>query len=198
MQHGRGFVSCKGAQPDTHQKLSQALIDQIQAFIQDAYAEDETLRMACAAPMLQSMPLPQIEADGEAAAFEGLFSECDLEVFVSQKEETFVEALLRHIDERGLSDPFVYKRAGLDRKLFSKIRKNANYQPSKKTALALALALELNLDEATDLLSRAGYALSHANKADLIVEYFIVHNQFDLMLINEALYEFDQPLLCVG
>lgn len=114
---------------------------------------------------------------------------------LKQKQATFSEALLQEIDAQNLSDPEVYKRAFVDRKLFSKIRSNAQYQPKKPTALALTLALHMSLDDTLDLLGRAGYTLSPSSKADLIVMYFIDHDCWDINLINQALYEFDQPLI---
>lgn len=109
--------------------------------------------------------------------------------------ETFQEMLLRMIDERGLTDPEVYKGANLDRKLFSKIRCNAAYKPSKKTVLALAVALKLNLDETVDLLARAGFALSPSSKADLIVEFCIANQIYNVLEINTILFKYGEATL---
>ena len=118
-----------------------------------------------------------------------------LEQLISQMGETFTERLLSIIDSSGMTDVEVYKRANIDRKLFSKIRGNPAYHPRKHTVLALAIALRLNLEDTVDLLARAGYALSPGSKGDLIVRYFIEHEVFDIMTINFALDEYEQPLL---
>lgn len=114
---------------------------------------------------------------------------------LEQLDAPFSTTLMAMIDERGLSDSHVYKRANMSRQHFSKIRSNPNYRPKKQTVLALAVALQLSPSETRLLLERAGYALTHADRRDIIVEYFIKHGRYDIYEINYALYSFDQPLL---
>lgn len=118
-----------------------------------------------------------------------------LDDLIDNLDEPFSATLLRLIDAKGKNDVEVYKRANLDRKLFSKIRTGKGYMPSKRTAIALAIALELTLEETDDLLRRAGYALSHSQKFDVIVEYFIINGKYDIFQINEVLFKYDLPLL---
>lgn len=107
----------------------------------------------------------------------------------------FSERLLQLIDQTGQKDSVIYKKANISKQHFSKIRNNPNYQPTKTTAIAFALALELNLEQTMDLIGRAGFTLSKSSKFDLIIRYFIERQEYNVVAINVALYEFDQPLL---
>lgn len=118
----------------------------------------------------------------------------NIDDLMNQMEETFSQRLLRMIDERGMTDSEAYTKAYVDRRHFSKIRKDINYAPNKKTVLAFTIALELSLDEAKDLLRSAGFALSRSSKTDIIVAYFLQNKIYDMFEINDVLYAYGQPV----
>ena len=182
-------------------KISSSLFDDVKSFIDERYIEellDEEYRGDYRDRRRNFETAGQPPAEDayiDIPIWMSKPKERSLEDLLNEVDDTFSEALLRLIDAKGKTDPEVYKKANVDRKLFSKIRNNPAYKPSKSTALAFAVALELNLDETKDFIGRAGYALSHSSKTDIIVEYFIQRSEFDIITINETLFAFEQPLL---
>lgn len=197
-------------------KRDAELLGKVRRYIADVYADDwpSAAHPACAP---QAMMAPQAAFLGTTTeTSDGIFADSlettgafdavtpaafgdtvqpNLSERLNHLDESFAQTVLRLIDERGLRDATVYKRANMSRQLFAKIRRDDDYRPTKKTACALAFALRLSYEGALALLSRAGFTLSHSSKFDVIVEYCLLSNIHDINQVNMVLYEFDQQLL---
>ena len=179
-------------------QIGSKLFADIAAYIDDHYVDAHTdyrLGRMRPSPYLGSRICKREDMAAPCVPMDRCVVGGSLEDLLDELDSGFSETLLKLIDRTGKKDSEIYKKANVDRKLFSKIRNNPDYKPSKTTAIAFAIALELNLEETKDLISRAGFALTRSSKFDVIIEYFIRQKNYDIFRINEALFAFDQSLL---
>ena len=186
-------------------EVSKGLLGAVESFIDEHYIDEHTTsrrslldveEKALTESYSEILSMPkQLAEDEESDMMLADMAAIEFDDLIGNLDEPFSKTLLQLIDKTGRKDADVYRRANIDRRLFSKIRSNEDYTPSKPTVIAFAVALELTVDQTKDLLERAGFALSRSRKFDVIVEYFIQSRKFDVFQINEVLFTYDQPLL---
>ena len=185
-------------------KLSEKLVQNVRCYIDENYVTDYELATYAEASeerrrnryqIRRMMEMQEAQMAMPCATLPSEKASLSLDDFIKEKDAGFTETLLKLIKQKGMKNATVYKRANISKQHFSKLINDPNAKPSKQTAIALALALELDVDGTKDLIGRAGYALTNSSTFDLIIRYFIEQKQFNVIEINIALYEFDQSLL---
>lgn len=179
-------------------EISSKLFSAVKAYIDDVYVDHQPDSRLAARRMEQEtedscfhMEQTAYDAEMDACCSYSIASDTALEDMLNQIDESFSQMLLRKIDEKHLTDAECYKRANVDRRLFNKIKNNPSYRPGKQTVLAFAIALGLSLEETKDMLMKAGFALSHSSKSDIVVEYCIMTGNYDIFEINQILFKLD-------
>ena len=179
-----------------HQKAGPELFRRVASYIDENYVDAcEAMAFAAEREKRPSFRRNARICESSAVMEYACPKAMSLEDMLKQEDAGFTETLLKLIDQSGKKDSEIYKKANISKQHFSKIRNNPHYKPTKPTAIALALALELDMEQTKDLIGRAGYALTNSSKFDLIIQYFIEQGNYNVIEINMALYEFDQSLL---
>ena len=184
-------------------QLSEDLYSSVEAYIDDHYIEEQHIDAQRRGKWYRENEYPEhvfneevgLNSNEVVHSMQIKQKKKSIDDVINHLDESFSEMLLRLIDEKGLKDPEVYKKANVTKQTFSKIRNNSQYNPTKQTALAFAIALKLNLDEAKDLLMKSGYALSKSNRFDVIVSFFLESESYDIYEINAVLFNFNEKLL---
>ncbi len=182
--------------------VSEKLLSSVKQYIKENHVEEreaeryfEGSLYRGTKPIMRELDSDKTYSSRVEESVAGISGKRSLDDVLGHLDESFSQTLIRMIDDRGMKDPEVYHRANKDRKLFSKIRGDIAYSPSKPTAISFAIALGLSLDETKDLLLRAGFAFSNSSKSDVIIRYFIENGNYDILEINEVLFHFGEKTL---
>ena len=178
----------------TSYKTSQDLFDEVAEFVDDNYVGSTHMaRVRCSR---EAFSMSMMSVENASICAPSRLKKSSLQEMLSQLDDTFAVTLLKLIDAKGMQDTECYKKANVSRQTWYKIINEKDYKPSKNTVLCFAIALKLTLEETKQLLETVGFALSKSSKFDVIIEYFLINKIYDIFIINETLFDFDQP--CLG